>query len=132
MVEISLIPYKAKHFRLIQELHASNKAHFAETNKTLPKIGYIALLGNEPIACGFVRRLEPVFAQIDSLASNGSFGSAIRHAGIKLVVDALLEDCKQLKFQVITCWTNDKGITQRSIDHGFQVIPGIILAKSLK
>lgn len=98
------------------------------TMRTLPKIGYIATLNDQPVAAGFLRRLEPCFAQIDTLTSNAYFGSKIRHEGIKLVVDTLIEEAKSLKLQGIISHTADEGILQRAKDLGFHVVPQIIIA----
>ena len=90
--------------------------------KTLPKIGYICLLNDQPIAAGFLRRVEGGFAQIDTLASNPHFGSQIRHEGISLVVSTLIEEAKRLKLNGILSLTNDSGILERAKSIGFHVI----------
>ena len=99
--------------------------------KTLPKIGYLALLNKQPIAAGFLRRLEPCFAQIDTLASNAYFGSQIRHEGIKLVVDALITDAKRLKLQGILAVTKDQGVLTRAIGLGFHEVDQKVIALPL-
>lgn len=90
--------------------------------KTLPKIGYIALMNNQPIAAGFLRRVEPCYAQLDTLTSNAYFGSQIRHEGIKLVVDTLVEESKRIKLKGIIAFTGDQGILNRAKSLGFHEI----------
>lgn len=87
--------------------------------RTLPKIGYIALLNKQPIAAGFLRRVEPSYAQIDTLVSNAYFGSILRHEGIDKVVHALIDDAKVLKLDGILATTSDDGVLKRAKSLGF-------------
>ena len=87
--------------------------------KYLPKIGYIALLNKQPIAAGFLRRVEGGYAQIDTLVSNPYFGSQIRHDGIDKVVDWLINDAKDLKLNGILAFTSEESIIARAKDKGF-------------
>lgn len=98
---------------------------------TLPKIGFIVMLGKQPIAAGFLRRLEPCFAQIDTLCSNAHFGSQIRHEGLKLVVNELILTAKSLKLKGIISLTVDKGILMRAKDIGFHLVEQSVIALPL-
>lgn len=104
------------------------KVDFTVNMKSLPKIGYIALLNNQPIAAGFLRRVEGGYAQIDTLLSNPYFGSMIRHDGITKVVNNLLEDAKDLELKGIIAFTSDAGVIKRAKDIGFHVVDQVILA----
>lgn len=119
---------------LLVELHETQKSDTSILNyRTLPKIGYIATLGNKtPIAAGFLRRLEPCYAQIDTLVSNAYFGSIIRHEGIQKVVDSLIEEARRLKLEGIVCHTQDKGTLARAEALGFHIVPQTIIALSLQ
>ena len=99
--------------------------------KTLPKIGYIALLNEQPVAAGFLRRLEPCFAQLDTLVSNKYLGSQIRHEGIKGVVDELINEAKRLKLQGIIGMSADSGTLKRAATLGFKVIDQTLIALPL-
>lgn len=102
------------------------------TNKTIPKIGYIAMLGEHPVAAGFLRRVEcDVIAQLDGLCSNPVFGSVIRHEAINLVVDALINEAKALKLEGIIAFTTDLAITVRAEATGFTKINHSILSLKL-
>lgn len=91
--------------------------------KTLPKIGYIAMLGDHSIAAGFLRRVEcDVIAQIDGLTSNPDFGSVLRHEAISLIVNQLILEAKQLKLQGVIAFTVDKSIIMRAEVIGFTKI----------
>jgi len=89
------------------------------TMKTLPKIGYIALLNKQPIAAGFLRRVEGGYAQMDTLVSNPYFGSQIRNIGISKVVDWLMKDAKELGLTGILAFTSEQSILDRAKDKGF-------------
>lgn len=91
------------------------------TMKTLPKVGYIALLNSQPIAAGFLRRVEGGYAQIDTLVSNPYFGSQIRHLGIDIVVNSLIQDAKDLKLTGILAFTGEQSIVDRAKGRGFTV-----------
>jgi hypothetical protein len=101
------------------------------TTKNLPKIGYIVYSNKTPIAAGFLRRLEPCYAQIDTLCSSSWFGSQIRHDAIKLVVDNLIEDAKRLKLEGIIATTRDKGTLERALSIGFHVVEESLIALPL-
>lgn len=122
--EVSIVPFKYKHLPLLHEMLKSQNylgICYIEM-KTLPKIGFIALLNNQPIAAGFLRRVEGGFAQIDTLASNAYFGSQIRHAGVSKVVDSLIEEAKHLKLRGIISVSSDTGTLKRAIDLGFKAL----------
>lgn len=133
-VEISVVPFKHKYLQQVIELHKSQNYMGIEQicMGNLPKIGYVALMGSQPIACGFLRRVEGGFAQIDTLASNGYFGSNIRHDGINKVVDSLISEAKRLKLRGIISLTRDAGILKRAVDLGFHINDQAIIAISLK
>lgn len=99
--------------------------------KTLPKIGYIATLNNQPIAAGFLRRVEPSFAQIDTLCSSSHFGSQIRHIGISKVVTALVQDAKDLKLDGILGFSMDEGTIQRALSMGFHMLDQKVVGLAL-
>lgn len=101
------------------------------TMKSLPKIGYIAVMNKQPIAAGFLRRVEGGYAQLDTLVSNPYFGSQIRHVGIKLVVDSLLAEAKDLKLLGIVSFSQDTGILSRAKALGFQVVDQTLICLRL-
>ncbi len=98
----------------------------------MPKIGYIVYKGKVAIAAGFLRRLEPCYAQIDTLCSNKFMGSIIRHEGIKTVVEALIDEAKRLKLEGLICHTRDAGVMKRAEALGFHTIDEKIIGLPLK
>lgn len=131
---IQVIPFKFKHLELLKELdektdHALNTEI---TMRDLPKIGYIAILGKQPIAAGFLRRVEPNYAQLDTFVSNPYFGSQIRHVAMTKIVDNLLDEAKDLDLKGIIAFTKDESIVSRAQANGFVVIEQVLLGKALK
>lgn len=123
--EIEVIPFKYTHLPLLLEMLEDNHTSWATkvSMKSLPKIGYIALLNKTPVAAGFLRRVEcDEVAQIDCLTSNPWFGSIIRHAAITEVVNRLITDAKLLKLQGIIAFTKDAGVLSRAKELGFKTI----------
>lgn len=131
--EVSLIPFRYRYLSILHDLLKSNDyLNISTVNmKTLPKIGYVALLGGHPIAAGFLRRVEGGYAQIDTLTSNKHFGSQIRHQGIKVVIDALIQDAKDLKLHGIIAFTQDDGILSRAEALGFKALTHQLIALKL-
>ncbi len=128
---IQILPFKHKYLKDLNSLLESNGHPTAET-RTLPKIGYIVYLNKTPIAAGFLRKLEPCYAQIDTLCSNKFLGSIVRHQGISMVVDTLISEAKRLKLEGIVCHTKDKGVLTRAEALGFHIIDEKIIGLPLR
>lgn len=133
-IEISITPFKAKHLpHLLEILQSRNSPYLQHIDlKTLPKVGYIAFLGKQPIAAGFLRRLEPSLGIIDTLCSNAYFGSNARHTAIDLVVKNLIDDANRLKLTGILAFTVDDGVLSRAKSLGFHILPDTMIALPLK
>ena len=112
-------------------MHAlhNNALNIDISMKDLPKIGYICYLGKQPVAAGFLRRVEPNHAQLDTFLSNPYFGSQIRHQGMSMVTDTLLNAAKELELRMVIALTKDESILSRAKDNGFLVVNQTILAK---
>lgn len=126
---MNLLAFKHKHYQLLTDMLQSQECSWREfiSYKTLPKIGYIAMLNDQPIAAGFLRRVEGGYGQFDTFATNPYFGSIVRNQGLELVVDALLDDAKRLKLQGLLAFTKDHGILKRAQEKGFHLLPDSLL-----
>ncbi len=133
MGDISLIPFRFKYLKALHDLLLSNDyIGISDVNmKTLPKIGYIAMMNGHPIAAGFLRRVEGGYGQLDTLTSNKYFGSKIRHDGIVKVVNALIEEATDLKMKGLIAFTIDEGVLKRSAEIGFKMLPQRLIALKL-
>ena len=128
---VRVYPFKFKHLQMLLEMLKDQNYPDLEdiSMRTLPKIGYIAMLDNVPIATGFLRRVEgDVVAQIDGLTSNPYLGSIIRHNGISLVLKQLIEDAKELKLKGVYAFCIDKSAIKRAEDMGFRAVGHSTLA----
>lgn len=132
-IKLNIVPFKHKHLLLLIEMLKSNDFMGISdiTTKTLPKIGYIALLNKQPIAAGFLRKVEGGYAQLDGLTSNSFFGSEIRHIGISLVVNSLIQDAKDLNLHGIMAFTMDKSVIKRAEGLGFHSVNQSLIALKL-
>ena len=91
--------------------------------KSLPKIGYIAMLENNPIATGFLRRTEgDLLAHIEGVASNPFFGSIIRHKGLDMVLKQLIDEANHLDIKGVLAFTVDYTVLNRAKDLGFNCL----------
>lgn len=98
MDSIKILPFKFKHYSLSQDLLV-NKTPY----KTLPKIGYIAIRCKTPIAIGFLRLIEGgLTAELDLVYVEHSYGQKLANTALKLVIESLLQDAKDLKLKEIT------------------------------
>lgn len=122
--------FQHKHITNLNEMLDSHD--YITKSVKLPKIGYIAMLGDQPVAAGFLRRTEgDVIAIIDGLTSNSAFGSIIRHKGLESVVTSLLNEAKHLKIQGVIAWTKDEGILKRAKSIGFKQIDENLISLTL-
>lgn len=131
---IAIFPFKFRHLSAIQELAEMHGGEHLKhvTMKELPKIGFIAFLGKTPIACGFLRRVEPNYGIFDSFFTNPYMGATYRHDGLSKVWAALMEEAKDLKLKTIIGFTKDKGMFQRAAEDGFQVSDHATVIKNLE
>ncbi len=127
---LNLLNFKFKHYPHLQDMLADQECPWKSfvSYKTLPKIGYIVMLHDQPIATGFLRRVEGGYGQLDTFATNPYFGSQIRNEAIELVIKALIDDAKRLKLQGLLAFTHDKGLLGRVSSQKWQVLPDQLLA----
>lgn len=132
--KIRLYEFKHKHLSMLLEMLVDQGHPLDHINmRTLPRIGYIAMLDNIPIAAGFLRRVEgDVVAQIDGLTSNPHFGSIIRHHGIEQVLNTLLEDAKRLNLKGVYAFCLDPSAIARANKMGFKAVDHTTLALILE
>jgi len=133
LAEIKVYPFKvSKHLELLQEMLHSQQYDSPILGSSIPKIGYIAMLGDQPLAAGFLRRVEcDVVAQIDGLTSNKAFGSILRHKAIDMVVDQLILEAKSMKIQGIIAFTKEISVINRAKQRNFSVLSEIVISCTL-
>lgn len=101
------------------------------TRNEVPKIGFIATNFIEPVAMGFLRRVEGGFAQLDGLVTNPKSSSIDRSTCIDEIVTQLVTKAKEKGIKSIMAYSTYESILNRSVKHGFVPIPHSIIALSL-
>lgn len=100
--------------------------------KNTPKIGFIATRDRNPVAAGFLRKVEGGVCLIDSLISNPFESSIDRHNAIDAIVDALIDAAKINNSDKILAYSLDTGTLERASRHGFVKLPHSVIALNLK
>lgn len=130
----SVRPYSTDDFNNLVYLHALRDApdQFTIATDNVPEIGFVAEYNNYPVCMGFLRMVEGGYAQIDSLVTNPSFNSDIRHNGIVNVAERLITTAKSLGLSGIISYTADLNIIVRSEALGFKVLTHTVIALNLR
>lgn len=126
-LEINVVPFKFKHLPMLLDMLKGNDFPLVDdiNMKTLPKIGYIAMLEDQPIATGFLRKVEGnIIAHLEGLASNPYFGSIIRHKALDAIFKTLINEGKEMKLKGIIGFTSDYSVLVRAEDIGFCQLEG--------
>lgn len=131
---VNVVPYNYKHYAAVQYLHETQGCADASiVSDSLPEIGFVALDEDDRVvAMGFLRLVEGGFAQIDTLVSDGTRPSDVRHEAISAVVDSIINKAKTLELKGVIALTLDKSILMRAEAIGFHVVPQAVIALSFK
>jgi len=127
LVEIK--PYAPSMFKDVLDMHLSQNTPVSEVG--LPQIGFIAHLGEQPGAAGFLRTIEGGYVMIDNLVSNAALPPGDRHVCMTEVINTLIQTAKDLKFKGILCHTKDEGVLKRAAALGFAIVPQTVIALPL-
>lgn len=129
-MEIKLIKYQKKHYDIVIGLHKSQGSHLANVLKPndIPRLGYLITINNVPIGAGFLRKVEGGYCLFDTLVTNGTVSSNIRHQALCILVDKIIEMAKIYKFKGILAYTMDKGILSRAQSIGFKVVDQTLMS----
>ena len=108
--QIKILEFKFKHYDLLLSMLNDRKTEWIQeiSYKTLPKIGYIAMFGKQPIAAGFLRKLEGGYARLDTFVTSPHFGNKIRNNALNLIVDELLRNAEELELLGVMAVTKAK------------------------
>ena len=82
--------------------------------ETLPEIGYIALDEDQPVACGFLRKVEGGYAQLDTFTTNPGFVGELRDRAINGIVSRLTEHAKSYQMHGLFVITDNQSIIDRA------------------
>jgi hypothetical protein len=133
MVSIKVLPFKYKHYGMLLTMLEDQKTAWLPTvsYKTLPKIGYIAILGKHPVAAGFLRRIEGGYGYVDTVVSNPHFGSQVRHDAISRIFELIMQEASDIGLVGVLGSTTDQGILKRALEWGYNICPDTLISIKL-
>ncbi len=119
---------------LLEMLDAHKSPYIADVNmKTIPKLGYIAIKGNMPIAAGFMRKTEGNMVGIfDGMVSNPYCSKQLRHEGFTTIFNNLVQDAKDLKLLGLIAFTSDDGMANRLLNLKFDTASHTMYSLNLR
>jgi hypothetical protein len=137
MMEVVEYSKEYKPFLLRMLSTQRNSSIHPDYMEPLPELGFLILVATsictaDPLAAGFLRIVEGGFAQIDTLMSNADFPSDIRHQGVSIVVNRLIQEAKKQGLKALYAHTRDASTIKRAKSLGFRVIPETIISLSLQ
>lgn len=104
---------------------------FEVTATELPGHTFAATLHDRIVAIAGLRLMEGEICYIDSMASNQSYESTVRHEALDKLTITLLELAKNLGFKKIFAHTREECIIERAERHGFNVVKQKIIAREI-
>ena len=97
----------------------------------LPGHTFCALYKDEIVAIAGLRLMEGEICYIDSMASNQSFESTVRHEALDMLTKTILDLAKTLGFKKIFAHTRETCIVERAERHGFNLVKQKIISREL-
>jgi len=104
---------------------------FPVTASELPGHTFCAVIKDEIVAIAGLRLMEGDVCFIDSMASNQTFESTIRHEALDMLTNQLLDIAKTLGFKKIFATTKEDCIIKRAERHGFNLSKQKVLVKEI-
>lgn len=97
----------------------------------LPGHTFAAVLKNKIVAIAALRLMEGEICYIDSMASNQTYESTVRHEALDLLTKTLLDLAKNLGFKKVFAHTKEDCIVERAERHGFKLVKQKIISREL-
>lgn len=104
---------------------------FPVTASELPGHTFCAVIKDEIVAIAGLRLMEGDICFIDSMASNQTFESTIRHEALDCLTNQLIDIAKSLGFKKIFATTKEDCIINRAERHGFTVSKQKVIVKEI-
>lgn len=98
----------------------------------LPKIGYIVLDGENPIAAGFLRQCEGYNGILDSFISDPTAPAEDRDKAMDLLLNRLINHSKKVGIKLLIGFTVDSFTLSRAKKFGMCATPFTTLVLPLK
>ena len=97
----------------------------------LPGHTYCAVYKDDIVAIAGLRLMEGEVCFIDSMATNQSYESTVRHEALDLLTKTILDLAKNLNFKKVFATTREDCIIERAKRHGFSVSKEKIILRAL-
>lgn len=101
-----------------------------EKTSDMPEVGFI-IFKEEPIAAAFFRQCEGAVGIFDGLISNPKISLFTRHLAIESLIAKIECYAMDHGYKRILAFSVDEGTIKRSIKHGFNKQPHVLISKSL-
>ncbi len=98
----------------------------------LPEVGYVAYRHTEPVAMGFLRRVEGDCGIIDSLMTNPHASKADRNEALDAIFSQLIETAKELGIKSLLGYSKDANTLMRARRYGFSDQPYAVMSATLR
>lgn len=116
-----------------KEIDTINKfMPFPVTAEELPGHTFCAVVKDEIVAIAGLRLMEGDLCFIDSMATNQTFESTIRHEALDCLTKQLLDIAKNLGFKRVFATTKEDCIIKRAERHGFRLSKEKVILKEIK
>ena len=131
---VKLREYLPIDFEDLKKLHAlqeSSSTAFLSV-ETLPKIGFMVQYDAQPVAFGFLRRLEGGYAQFDTFVTDPKASPEHRNEALNLLTEKLINEAKVLELRGVYAISSDVSVIRRAVETGFVLLPQYIVGLSLR
>lgn len=98
----------------------------------LPEFGLIAVDGGEPVAMGFIRKMEGNYALLDSYITHADAPAELRDRALDIITYKLIKIAKDNDISKLIAFSGEPSIIARSINHGMILMPFATTVLSLK
>lgn len=124
-------PYQTENQNILKEWLFKRKMD-PELVQDIPRVGFIAWDENDPLAAGFIRRVEKCdFGILDGLISNPDCQGMRTNQALDLLVKKISEEAEKIGLRRLLAITNNKHVYRRSAWHGFETLPHLAITKVL-
>lgn len=117
---------------LIARYWLEKHAMSVELANELPEVGYVAYNHTEPVAMGFLRRVEGDVGMIDSLITNPYSAKVDRNVAMDAIFNQLIETAKEFGLKSLIGYSQDDNTLTRARRYGFSEQPYAVMSANLR
>lgn len=117
--------YRPSDFKQIREWGAKWGAEYNEDQ--FPSVGFII----DNVAAYFLYSTDSSVCWLENMISNRGIDSQTRDVALDLLIEAILDEARNLGYAIAYAATDFVEIAKRAKEHGAMVRPGYLLTKDL-